>query len=217
MTIIRSFFCCCCCFQLPGVHLRGVYLATLFMQGVETASMANDACGVPLPWVMTNPWIFFDGKLFHFKLKMSTYVPTLRDLCDNQLDIVIKVDRFRKAILEDIEHYLLPAHMGKCAVFFPPLFPSIWLILSIMWLPVLFLWKCIFRSVISCRFCSKYFLATSLRQKCSSLDCKHSTNIEWIIVSLLQFSYSTASATVTFKFAELFQPCFRTKQCKSIH
>lgn len=101
--------------QLPGVHLRGVYLATLFMQGVETASLANDACGVPLPWVMTNPWIFFDGKLFHFKLKMSTYVPTLRDLCDNQIDIVLKIDRFRKAILEDVENYLLPAHMGMNA------------------------------------------------------------------------------------------------------
>lgn len=99
-------------FQLPGVHLRGVYLATLFMQGVETASFANDACGVPLPWVMTNPWLFFDGKLFHFKLKMSTFMQ-LRDLCDNQLDIVVKVDRLRKAILEDVEQYLIPAHMGK--------------------------------------------------------------------------------------------------------
>lgn len=88
------------------------------MQGVETASLANDACGVPLPWVMTNPWIFFDGKLFHFKLKMATYVQTLRDLCDNQIDIVLKVDRFRKAILEDVEHYLLPAHMGIFTFFF---------------------------------------------------------------------------------------------------
>lgn len=83
------------------------------MQGVETASLANDACGVPLPWVMTNPWLFFDGKLFHFKLKMST-VMQLRDLCDNQLDIVVKVDRLRKAILEDVEQYLIPAHMGMC-------------------------------------------------------------------------------------------------------
>lgn len=88
------------------------------MQGVETASLANDACGVPLPWVMTNPWIFFDGKLFHFKLKMSTYVPTLRDLCDNQLDVVIKVDRFRKAILEDVEHFLLPPHMGMYFMYY---------------------------------------------------------------------------------------------------
>ncbi|XP_055378295.1 constitutive coactivator of PPAR-gamma-like protein 1 isoform X2 [Condylostylus longicornis] len=94
---------------LPGVHLRGVYLATLFMQGVETASLANDACGVPLPWTMTNPWLFFDGKLFHLKLKMSTYVSTLRELCDDHIEIVLKIERFRKAILEDVEHFLLPA------------------------------------------------------------------------------------------------------------
>lgn len=50
---------------------------------------------------------------------MSTYVPTLRDLCDNQIDIVLKVDRFRKAILEDVEHYLLPAHMGLWSLRFP--------------------------------------------------------------------------------------------------
>ncbi|KAL5287107.1 hypothetical protein ACFFRR_008196 [Megaselia abdita] len=94
---------------LPGVHLRGVYLATLFMQGVETASLANDACGVPLPWTMVNPWIFFDGKLFHLKLKMSTCVSTLRELCDDHIEIVLKIERFRKAILEDVDHYLLPA------------------------------------------------------------------------------------------------------------
>lgn len=82
------------------------------MQGIETASLANDACGVPLPWMMTNPWLFFDGKLFHLKLKMSTYVQTLRDLCDNHIEIVLKIERFRKAILEDVEHFLLPAHMG---------------------------------------------------------------------------------------------------------
>ncbi|XP_055696883.1 constitutive coactivator of PPAR-gamma-like protein 1 isoform X2 [Phlebotomus papatasi] len=96
---------------LPCVHLRGVYLATLFMQGVETASLANDACGIPLPWLMTNPWLFFDGKLFHLKLKMSTYVQSLRELCDDQIEIVLKIERFRKAILEDVEHYLLPAHI----------------------------------------------------------------------------------------------------------
>lgn len=86
------------------------------MQGVETASLANDACGVPLPWLMTNPWLFFDGKLFQLKLKMATYVQTLRELCDDQIDLVLKIERFRKAILEDVEHFLLPAHIGmyKC-------------------------------------------------------------------------------------------------------
>jgi hypothetical protein len=96
---------------LPGVHLRGVYLATLFMQGVETAQLANDVCGVPLPWMMTNPWLFFDGKLFHLKLKMAACVSTLRELCDDQIESVIKIERFRKAVLEDVEHYLLPAHI----------------------------------------------------------------------------------------------------------
>lgn len=87
------------------------------MQGVETASLANDACGVPLPWMMTNPWLFFDGKLFHLKLKMSTIVQNLRDLCDNHIEIVLKIERFRKAILEDVEHFLLPAHMGMISYF----------------------------------------------------------------------------------------------------
>lgn len=96
---------------LPGIHLRGVFLATLFMQGIETAALANDACGVPLPWMMTNPWLFFDGKLFHLKLKMASCVQTMRDLCENQIEIVLKIERFRKAILEDIEHLLPPVAM----------------------------------------------------------------------------------------------------------
>lgn len=91
------------------MFLRGVYLGTLFMQGVETASLANDTCGVPLPWTMCNPWLFFDGKLFHLKLKNVAYVQNLRELCDDQIDVVLKVDRFRKAILEDVEHFLLPS------------------------------------------------------------------------------------------------------------
>ncbi|KAG4071091.1 hypothetical protein HA402_013405 [Bradysia odoriphaga] len=107
---------------LPGVHLRGVFLASLFMQGVETASLANDACGIPLPWTMTNPWLFFDGKLFHLKLKMSTIVQSLRELCDDHIEIVLKIERFRKAILEDVEHYLLPGHMDPMyrSAFLPP-------------------------------------------------------------------------------------------------
>ncbi|KAL7024163.1 hypothetical protein ACKWTF_012928 [Chironomus riparius] len=88
---------------LPGVYLRGVFLASLFMQGVETAQLANDACGVPLPWNLTNPWLFFDGKLFHLKLRMSVGLQNLREVCDDQLDMVMKIERFRKAILEDIE------------------------------------------------------------------------------------------------------------------
>lgn len=88
---------------LPGVYLRGVFLATLFMQGVETAQFANDACGVPLPWNLTNPWLFFDDKLFHLKLRMAVCLQNLRELCDDNLEMVMKIERFRKAILEDVE------------------------------------------------------------------------------------------------------------------
>lgn len=89
---------------LPGVYLRGVFLASLLMQGVETAQLANDACGVPLPWNLTNPWLFFDGKLFHLKLRMAMSFQNLRELCDDQMDLVLRVDRFRKAILEDLDN-----------------------------------------------------------------------------------------------------------------
>lgn len=62
------------------------------------------ACGVPLPWNLTNPWLFFDGKLFHLKLRMSVGLQNLREVCDDQLDLVMKIERIRKAILEDIEN-----------------------------------------------------------------------------------------------------------------
>lgn len=61
---------------------------------------------MPLPWNLTNPWLFFDGKLFHLKLRMAVSLQNLRELCDDQLDMVMKVERFRKAILEDIENLL---------------------------------------------------------------------------------------------------------------
>ena len=54
--------------QSSTIRTRGVQLATLFMRDVEAAIFDNDACGAPLPWTMTCPWNFFDGKLFHYKL-----------------------------------------------------------------------------------------------------------------------------------------------------
>ncbi|KAJ6644031.1 Constitutive coactivator of PPAR-gamma-like protein 1 [Pseudolycoriella hygida] len=107
---------------LPSLYIRGVYLATLFMQGVETASLANDACGIPLPWAMTNPWLFFDGKLFHLKLKMSAVVQNVRELCEDQIEVVMKIERFRKAILEDVDHYLPLGHIDPMhrSAFLPP-------------------------------------------------------------------------------------------------
>ncbi|KAK7793934.1 hypothetical protein R5R35_007700 [Gryllus longicercus] len=88
--------------QLPLVTSRGVQLAAMFMQGVETALMANDACGAPIPWLMCCPWLFFDGKLFHHKLARTSVVKNLLELCDHHIDHVVKVDRMRKAIMEGL-------------------------------------------------------------------------------------------------------------------
>ena len=71
--------------QLPGLTPRGVQLGTIFMQGVEHAIFANDACGAPVPWGMTCVWHFFDGKLFHYKLLKASSNATLIDLCDGQV------------------------------------------------------------------------------------------------------------------------------------
>lgn len=89
--------------QLPLVTSRGVQLAALFMQGVETALLANDACGAPIPWLMSCPWLYFDGKLFHHTLARAAVVKNLLELCENYIDRVVKVERMRKAILEGLE------------------------------------------------------------------------------------------------------------------
>lgn len=81
---------------------RGVQLATLFMAGVETALLANDACGAPIPWLMCCPWLYFDGKLFHHTLARATIAKNLLELCGGHIDRVVKVERMRKAILEGI-------------------------------------------------------------------------------------------------------------------
>ncbi|XP_032680714.1 constitutive coactivator of PPAR-gamma-like protein 1 homolog [Odontomachus brunneus] len=88
--------------QLPLVTSRGVQLATLFMAGVETALLANDACGAPIPWLMCCPWLYFDGKLFHHTLARATIAKNLLELCSGHIDRVVKVERMRKAILEGV-------------------------------------------------------------------------------------------------------------------
>jgi len=57
---------------------RGVQLASLFMHGVETAIIANEACGAPIPYLMCCPWLYFDGKLFHHTLARTEYVKSLQ-------------------------------------------------------------------------------------------------------------------------------------------
>jgi len=75
------------CHQLPQVKVRGLHLASLFMSGVEHAIFVNDAVGAPVPWGVTCPWLFFDGKLFHMKLLKASTNVSLLDLCDGYVSV----------------------------------------------------------------------------------------------------------------------------------
>merc|ERR1719357_169208 len=88
--------------KLDLVTPRGVQLAALFMEGVEMALLANDACGAPVPFLMCCPWLFFDGKLFHSKLRRAVSAKNLLEMCEHRMDVVVKVERMRKAILEGL-------------------------------------------------------------------------------------------------------------------
>nr|KAG5700849.1 hypothetical protein BaRGS_024235 [Batillaria attramentaria] len=62
---------------------------------------------------MCCPWLFFDGKLFHFKLLKANNNTPLIDMCDGQVGFlyshreamveqVLRVERLRQAVLENI-------------------------------------------------------------------------------------------------------------------
>jgi hypothetical protein len=61
------------------------------MQGVEMALLANDASGAPVPYLMCCPWLFFDGKLFHSKLRRAVLAQNLMEMCGQDMQLVIKV------------------------------------------------------------------------------------------------------------------------------
>merc|ERR1719192_914556 len=88
--------------KLDQITPRGVQLATLFMEGVEMALLANDACGAPVPFLMCCPWLFFDGKLFHSKLRRAVSAKNLLEMCEHRMEVVVKVERMRQAILEGL-------------------------------------------------------------------------------------------------------------------
>jgi len=85
--------------KLPKVNSRAITIAALLMQGIEMACFANDACGSPVPWQFTCPWEFFDGKIFHLKMMMSSSSRPLLDVCDGQKAQLVQVERMRDAIL----------------------------------------------------------------------------------------------------------------------
>merc|ERR1712029_48696 len=87
---------------LENVTMRGVRLSVLFMQGIEMAMFANDACGAPIPFQMCLPWLFFDGKLFHANLARVSKARNVLDLCGGRIDIVHQVERMRSAIMDGL-------------------------------------------------------------------------------------------------------------------
>lgn len=72
------------------------------MCGVETAMLVNDACGAPIPWLMSCPWMYFDGRLFQYHLARASTANKLEDLCENHFSLTIKVEKMRQAILEGL-------------------------------------------------------------------------------------------------------------------
>jgi len=85
--------------RLEMVTIRGVHLAAIFMQGLEMALLANDACGSPIPIQMCLPWQFFDGKLFHSKLIKATQARNLIELCDGRVQMAYQIERTRDIIM----------------------------------------------------------------------------------------------------------------------
>ena len=85
--------------KLEMVTIRGVHLAALFMQGIEMALMANDACGSPIPIQVCLPWTYFDGKLFHSKLIKATQARNLIELCDGRVDMAYQIERVRDIVM----------------------------------------------------------------------------------------------------------------------
>lgn len=72
------------------------------MCGIETAMLVNDACGAPIPWLMSCPWMYFDGRLFQYHLARASTASKLEDLCENHFSLTIKVEKMRQAILEGL-------------------------------------------------------------------------------------------------------------------
>lgn len=88
--------------SIECVSPRGVQLGCLVMTGVEYALIVNEACGAPIPWLMSPPWLYFDGKLLHAQLARAATVKNLLELCGHRIPQVMKVERMREAILDGI-------------------------------------------------------------------------------------------------------------------
>jgi len=77
------------------------------MQGVEMALLANDASGAPVPFLMCCPWLFFDGKLFHSKLRRAVLAQNLMEMCGQDMQLVIKVGGEPTHFLPSFQGYFM--------------------------------------------------------------------------------------------------------------
>ncbi|XP_018902983.2 LOW QUALITY PROTEIN: constitutive coactivator of PPAR-gamma-like protein 1 homolog [Bemisia tabaci] len=88
--------------QINPVTSRGISIGALLMQGIETALLVNDACGAPVPWLMSCPWLYFDGKLFQYQLARANVAKNLLELCDHKTHTLMLVERMKHAILDGL-------------------------------------------------------------------------------------------------------------------
>jgi len=95
----------------PGARLtsRGCSLAHMFVRGVETALLANDATAYPLPRRFCFLGNFLDGKLFQQKLAQTRAGLALLDLCDGELYAVDYLRRLRWVITEELPRSVFAA------------------------------------------------------------------------------------------------------------
>lgn len=106
--------------ECPMLTQRGLLIASLFMRGVETAMLANDVCGEPVPIMFTAPWHYFDGRLFQLKLQIATQDGSnLVQLCEGRVDQVAKVERMRQAIMEGCNFMLAKTPFPSPPMEFP--------------------------------------------------------------------------------------------------
>jgi len=87
----------------PGrLTSRGCTLAHIFVRGVETLLLANDACNYPINRRFCFIGNFFDGKLFQLKLGQCRAGLSLLDICDGDLGAVDYFRHLRCVVTEEL-------------------------------------------------------------------------------------------------------------------
>ena len=94
--------------EVSNLTMRGVHLSHVFMEGVEMALLANDACGAPIPYMLFCPWLFFNGKIFNYVLEQQAEGKTLSEICGYKTDLLYSIDQLTVAICDGLKNPFLP-------------------------------------------------------------------------------------------------------------